>query len=208
MAGYPGTMARRQMPDRGSGYDQTVLGVFPTVGAADAAAGDVARVGIPGDRIHVDEGRDEVVAMRAEMREEIEHTVIGPGPVGPATKEMTKGLRLSFPVGIIIGALLVLPFGFIPFGGLSLYVRLIIAVVVGAVAGLSVALVLGGGLGAKDPEEPLAAERGITVRVEARTPDEGRQIADLMTRHAPIRVDLMTAFDQPAHTVATEEDRD
>jgi len=76
------------------------------------------------------------------------------------------------------------------------------------VAGATVGLVLGGGLGAKGPAEPLAAARGVTVGVEARSREEGERVARIFGPLDPIRVDLMTAFEQPARTVSTEEEEE
>jgi hypothetical protein len=162
--------------------------------------------GIPRERIGMDRPEDEVAAIHAEMREEVEHTVIGPGPVGPFTKEMTKGLAKAVPIGVVVGMAIALPFAFIPVSGVSFLVRLLVALGVGAAAGGTAGLVIGGGLGAKGPAEPVAADRGVTVRIPCRSRDEAKALADRLERLDPIRVDLMTAFGQPSGTVATEED--
>ena len=100
-----------------------------------------------------------------------------------------------------------LPFAFIPVGGVSFAARLIIALGVGPAAGGVAGLVIGGGLGAKGPAEPAAAERGASpCGSGAGTRDEAKALAGRLEGIDPIRVDLMTAFGQPLRTVATEEE--
>jgi hypothetical protein len=191
-----------------SGYAQNVVAVFRNRSSADEAIRQTIAAGVNASRIHEGDPKDRVTALKGEMREELEHTVIGPGPVGPATKEQTKALRVSLPVATAIGASIGILFGFLPIGHAALGLRVLIGAICGAAAGATVGLVLGGGLGAKGPAEPLAAERGVTVRVEARSLEEGEDIARVFGRLDPIRVDLMTAFEQPARTVTTEEEED
>lgn len=203
-------MASRQ-PERpsgpagGSGYGQTLVAVFRTRAQADRAARTAMDAGVPADRIGMDRPEDEMAAIHAEMREEVEHTAVA-APVGPFTKEMTKGLAKAVPIGVLIGMAIALPFAFIPVGGVSFVARLIIALGVGAAAGGVAGLVIGGGLGAKRPAEPVAAERGVTVRIRCRSREEAKALAERLERFDPIRVDLMTAFGQPSGTVATEEE--
>jgi len=191
-----------------SGYGQTVVAVFRNRPSADEAIRQSVALGVPVSAIHQDDPEDQVAALRGEMREELEHTIIGPGPVGPATKEQTKALRVSLPVATAIGAAVGILFGFLPIGHAAIGLRVLIGAICGAVAGATVGLVLGGGLGAKEPAEPLAAERGVTVRVDARSLEDGEHVARLFGRLDPIRVDLMTAFEQPARTVTTEEEEE
>jgi hypothetical protein len=189
-----------------SGYGQNVVAVFRDRPSAERAVRQAVAAGLSPSLVHEGVPEDEVAALRAEMREELEHTIVGPGPVGPATKEQTKALRISLPVATVVGAAIGILFGFLPIGHAAVALRIVIGAVSGAVAGATVGLVLGGGLGAKRPAEPLAAARGVTVRVEARSREEGESVARIFGRLDPIRVDLMTAFEQPARTVTTEED--
>ena len=164
--------------------------------AATEALRGVARVG---------EERASVTALKAEMREELQHTTAGAGSVGPFTKEMTKGIAVGTPIATVIGAVLALPLGFIPFLSIGLVPRLVIAAIVGATAGATVGF-MAGGFAAKGPAQPLAAERGTTVAIDVRTPEEIELVTQVMHRHDPIRVDLTTVEGNPVSTLTTEED--
>ena len=48
----------------------------------------------------------------------------------------------------------------------------------------------------------------MTLRVDARSLEEGERVARIFGRLDPIRVDLMTAFEQPARTETTEEEEE
>lgn len=182
-----------------------VLGVFRDSATAQAAADAAAR--ISGRPPRLGDQLDDVDSAKAEMREELENTVAGPGNIGPFTKEMTKGLAVGAAAGVILGIIVTLPVGFIGWGsGLGLLPRLLIAVVVGGTAGATAGFVAGGGFGAKGPAEPLAAERGATVAMKVTSPEEATLVAEAMQAHDPIRVDLTTAAGEPVNTVTTEEE--
>lgn len=179
------------MPERD--HEHELIGVFEDEQAAQEAANAAG-----GGR--VGEGRDEQSALRAEMREETDHAFVGPGNVGPFTKEMTKGLLWGTFLAGAIGLLLGLPFGFIPFGDATLVTRLFITGGVGAFAGATLGFVLGGGWGGADSDKKLAAERGVTVAA----PDTPTTVEALLEK-GPIRVDRVRTDGQPVSTVATEE---
>ena len=158
--------------------------------------------------VHAPSKADEVASLRSEMREEIRHTIIGPGSVGPFTKEMTKGLATTIPIAVIAGAILLLPFGFIPVADYSLATRLIVAVAVGAVAGAVAGFIIGGG--AKTSEKlpgTMAAERGTLVVADLRDPRSAEPVAEAMADDA-IRVDVVTADKVPVGDVTTEEEQE
>lgn len=172
-------------------HEHELIGVFQDRQAAEEAAR--ATGGRVGD------GRDEQTALRAEMREEIEHT--GAGNVGPFTKEMTKGLLFGTAVGAAIGLLVGLPVGFIEFGDSTLATRLFITGGVGAAAGATMGFVVGGGWGGRvGAEKQLAGERGVTVAA----PDTPTTVEALLEK-GPIRIDRVRPDGQPVATVATEE---
>ena len=175
-------------------FESRVVGVFRDRGAAERAAREAQRAaGISQEQVAIDAEADERFALRAEMREEVDHTVAGPGPVGPYTKEMTKGLVRSHvlwvPIGIVVGLLL----AFIPIGGTSLGFRLLLWGIVGGIAAAVVALAIGGGLSAKGPSEPMAAERGVTVGIMVNSGEEARRAAEVLSQHDPIRLDTGVA---------------
>ena len=182
-----------------------IVGVFRSRESAQAAADDAARVASTGVAPRVGEAGDDVASLKAEMREEMQHTTAGAGNVGPFTKEMTKGLSTGTIVGAIAGAVLALPLGFIEWEPISLVLRLLIAAAVGATTGATIGF-MAGGFTAKGPGLPLAAERGTTVVIDVRTPEEIERVTEAMRQHDPIRIDLTTAGGDAVSTLSTEEE--
>ena len=191
-----------------AGGEQSLIGVFRDDEAARAAADAAAQAGIDRSRIRLGQKADEVAALRGEMSEELGNTVAGPGNVGPFTKEMTKGIRVAAPLATLAGAVLALPLAFLPlpYGDLNLVARLVIAAAVGAAAGGTLGLILGGGLAAKGPGEQLASERGVTLAISSEDPAELDRVAQALRQRDPIRLDVIGSDGQPAGTVTTEED--
>ena len=182
-----------------------VVAVFADERTAKAAADAASRALGSSSTPRIGQERDGVTALKAEMREEMQHTTAGAGNVGPFTKEMTKGIAVGTPVATIIGAVLALPLAFIPFLSIGFGLRVVIALLVGATAGATVGFMVGG-FAAKGPAMPLAAERGTTVAIDVRTPEEISLVTEAMERHSPIRIDLTTAEGNAVGTLATEED--
>lgn len=185
--------------------ERQVLAVFEDEADARQAAYALTRAAL-GHDIRVGSRRDEQSSLQSEMQEEMEHTFLGPGNVGPFTREMTKGALLgSFGVAAI-GALAALPFGLVDFGP-PLWQRLLIAAVVGGFAGATLGFVLGGGFSATGPAELLAAERGVTLSVTVAAGEEAEQAArTLVDRHA-LRVDVTDESGRVVDVVSTELDR-
>lgn len=182
-----------------------IVGVFRSPEAARAAADAAARVTSTTTAPRVGQPGDDVASLKAEMREEMQHTTVGAGNVGPFTKEMTKGLSAGTIIGIVAGAVLALPLGFIEWEPIGLGLRLVIAAAVGATTGATIGF-MAGGFTAKGPGAPLAAERGTTVVVDVRTPEEIDRVTDAMRQHDPIRIDLTTAGGDAVSTLSTEEE--
>src|SRR5918996_1653797 len=75
-------------------------------------------------------------ALRGEMADELESTVVGPGSVGPFTKSMSKGLARWVPLGTVLGVIGGALLGLLPWpGGLDVVPRLILGAVIGGVGG-------------------------------------------------------------------------
>jgi len=178
-----------------------VIGVFPSEHAAEQAAAAARRAGADPHTIRIGGASDHVTSLQAEMQDELEKSLVGPGNVGPFTKEMTKAMVPGSVIGAIIGAVIALPFAAIEFGGAALWARLVIVAVVGAAVGAVVGFQLGGMFGAKRPEEPLGAERGVTVAVDDAPPD----VIGAMKALHPIRLDTIEEHGRVTGTVITEE---
>jgi hypothetical protein len=187
-----------------------LVAVFPTDAAARSAIEVLKRAGIETD---FETRSDEVAALRGEMYEEMQHTIVGPGNVGRFTKEMTRGILGGTLAATLLGALLGLPLGAIRYGNLGLGERMLIAAAVGAFLGAGVGFVAGGAfswrasVGGAAVTKQLAAERGVTVGVWATDDDEAESAAAILTAAHPIRVDRITAEGHALRTVTTEENR-
>jgi hypothetical protein len=186
-----------------------ILGVFADRAAADGVVRRLRDVGVATSAVRVDEPGGRVASLKAEMREEADNTIVGPGNVGPFTKEMSKGVALWVVVGALVGAAVALPFGLISFGHLGLVTRLVIFGAVGLFTGSTIGFVAGGGLSAGGGYDPLAAEQGVTVTVDA--PDSlASEVVRVMRSADPLRLDLgsLDAGAAPVDTFTTREDGD
>ncbi len=182
------------------------LGVFKDRQSAEAAAQRARDAG--GDDaagIRVGDQADSRASLEAEMREEMEESWLSPQAALVATKESAKGMSLVIPIGAVVGVLAALPFAFlITFGGASLVLRLVIAVATGGLGGAAVGFIVGGGMAIKGPDEPLAAERGVTVRV----PNARKEVVDALSEEDPVRLDTVAPSGRKTSTVETEEERE
>ena len=155
------------------------------------------------------EGEERAV-LRAEMRDEVESAVVGPGNVGPFTKGMTKGIVAGVPLAAVVGGILGALVGLIPWGsGLSTLLRVALGLGIGAFAGATVGFVLGGFLRSRrdrEGSEPLAAERGSIVSVRTTTEEEARRVRNLLDAGSPIRIDE-TAHGAPVGPSSEEKQK-
>jgi hypothetical protein len=109
-------------------------------------------------------------------------------------------MALIMPVALVLGVLVSLPLAFFFARDVSFAVRLGAAIGVGVALGGTMGFVLTS-LGAKGPSEPMAAERGVTVRVHS---DRDDVRAAMLEAH-PIRLDVIDDTGKPIETIATEE---
>jgi hypothetical protein len=176
-----------------------LVGVYRSESEARAAAEAACRSGADPADVRVGDPLDRVVSLEGEMREEMDHTIAGPGNVGPFTPEVQRGMSIGVFVGALVGLVLALPLAAIPFGDVAVWLRVLLVAVVGVVVGGTVGWVLGGGFGAKRGEEPLAAERGVTLSTTAT-----ERLQDVLAQTHPIRLDLVTEHGEPVRAVTTE----
>lgn len=187
-----------------------IVGVYGDRAIADGVARRVGDLGIPVSAIRVDDAGARVESMKAEMREEIDNSFIGPGNVGPFTKEMSKGIVRQTTVWTVAGAVLgcLLAFFDWPGSDLDFGARLVIAALVGAATGATIGFVWGGARGAmREPSgHNLAAERGVSVAVSAPGP-KAPEVVRIMRSAKPIRLDLGSLEGDPIATIETDEER-
>lgn len=102
---------------------------------------------------------------------------------------------------LVLGVIVALPIAFIFKSDVSTLGRVGIAAFIGAAIGGTIALVLTA-LGAKRPNEPMAAERGVAIRV----PDDREDLRRVLIAAHPIRVDVVDHQGRPIETIAEEPD--
>jgi hypothetical protein len=177
---------------------RTVRATYRSRAQAQRAAEDARKQGF---RPSVDAPEDERAVLRAEMRDEVESTVVGPGNVGPFTKSMTRGIIAGVPVAAVIGAALGALGGLIPWGfGQSTLLRVVLGMGIGGFAGAVVGFMLGGFVKSRmdrEGEGRLDAESGSIVSVQATTPEEAKRIREFLETGDPVRID------ETAHGVPT-----
>jgi len=176
-----------------------LLAVYHDRDEAEATAQDLLRrTAIPAESVHVGERSDFEMALRAEMDQETSESVASPGLGAMMTKEMFRGAAaLAFGlggIGVVVGALLglLLPGA----SGWSTLEKALLGATIGALFFGTVGTLIGGGLAMKSPEDGLAAERGVTLRVDA-VSDEAKQV---LAEHGPVRLDVLagtTRIDTP-----------
>ncbi len=168
----------------------SLLAVYHDRVEAEAAASDlVEHAAVSRTSLHVGERPDLELSLRAEMDAETSEVIGSPGLGSVMTKEMFRGATLLGlglgGIGVIVGAVLGLVFP--GASGWSTGEKVLLGVVIGALFFGTVGTLLGGGLAMKSPEDQLAAERGVTVRVDSVSDEAKRVLAD----HHPIRLDVL-----------------
>jgi hypothetical protein len=189
------TFTPTEPPPSGAGQ---LLAVFRDEATAERVVVDLRDRGIAA---HV-AGRDEVVAsLQAEMKEETEASLIGPG-LPLHNKEMT---RTSVPITIgasLVGGLL---FGclawVIDIQDVGFWQKFGLLFGVGVFAVGTFAYLAAGLVGARAANRPPAAQRGVTLAVD----DASQGTADVLAAHDPIRIDRRDA-DGAVHAIVTEDD--
>jgi hypothetical protein len=174
-----------------------IIGVFPDEQKAQQAAQAARRAGVDPSVIHIGTREAQVASLRAEMHDEVETSLMGPGNVGPFTKEQTRTMVPATVVGAIVGLLIALPFAAIGFGDWPLWGRMLIVAVVGVAVGSVVGFQIGGMYGARRPEEPLAAERGVTIEIDDAPESAVAALRDL----EPLQLDAIDRDGRPLGSV-------
>ena len=173
--------------------DHELLVVFRNAASAQRAQDELEAAGVPGGVIGVGDQHDQLLALRAEMRDEADSSIT------PLTNDAARGFVAVTIVFAVIGAVVAAPFAFIDFG-LTFGGRVILLVGVGVAFGVTVGIVVGPALAAKRPAEPSAVDRGVVMHVGMDTP----AIRDLLARFDPIRIDRIDHGLLPRGTIRTQ----
>ncbi len=170
--------------------ERTVRATYRSPGQAKRAAESVRREGF---RPTIDGAEDERAVLRAEMRDEVESAVVGPGNVGPFTKTMTKGIIAGVPIAAFVGAIIGGLAGLIPWGfGQSTLLRVILGIAIGGFGGAVVGFMLGGFVKSRmdrEGEGLLDAEAGSIVSVRTTSTVEAERVREFLETGDPIRID-------------------
>jgi hypothetical protein len=166
-----------------------VIGVYHDNTEPAAVARELVEHGIDPDEIRVGASEDHYLSIRAEMEAQVSDSWGTPGLAAFMTSEMMRGAVVFVALGSVIGAIVGIPIGLLLFFyGNSVWTQIWFGALVGVLFGSAVGAILGGGLAMQSPEDALAAESGITVRVEEDSPE----IEVVMASHGPIRLDVFS----------------
>ena len=180
-----------------SDSERNLLAVFADASAVRRARAALLAADVPPDAIVTDDAVDATRSLEAEMRDELarpwlqESSFLARGAKGFVIVAVLASLA-----GLVIG----LPFAAIDFG-LTLTGRMILLGSVGLLFGATVGLIVGPALLEARPGEPLAAQRGVPVRVRRDSPE----LRQLLIGLHPLRVDELRADGTPIGTLAEEK---
>lgn len=186
--------------------EEHIVAAFKDDASARRAAAAVERTGVDAARIRVGSEQDERAELQAEMKEEMELSMMGPGNFGPFTKEMQKGMGVGMAIAIPVGVILGVVVAALPIWGtapsVDLWMRVLIGAAVGAAGGATLGFVLGGGWkpAFSNEGEPVA-DRGLTVAVSTADPAEAERAAATLREHGAARVDRVSPDGQPLDRV-------
>jgi hypothetical protein len=197
-------MTEEPRPDvpRG-GVGDTLIAVYEDRETAEGVARSVVQVGVDPSCIRLGVDDDQAESLLAEMQEEVNRAIVAPAVAAVYTKEASKSI-LVFGVPIVaLCTILALPLAILSIGETQLWQRLLVFGALGALTGLAITFVAGPAMGAKRANEPLAAQRGIVVRVDHASPEA----LAVMASAEPIRLDRIdeNAEVMSAEPVTTEE---
>jgi hypothetical protein len=125
---------------------------------------------VPGGRKYAPEGKggpDDRASLRHEQQEEMSQSWFGFGQI---TDAQFKGGIVGLVIGAVVGALILIPLGFIGWGGLALGWRLAIAALCGALGGAAAAAVYLGGRGPELEGETTDADERPSIGTSLRDP--------------------------------------
>jgi len=181
--------------------DTSLVGVY-SAEQVPAVVEALHREGLDPDAVAVGDRDDAVGALRAEMQQETNDAWISPQAGLAYSKESARGGAGLTVLLAAIGGVLFAPFGLIPMGDLPLWSRILLMAAIGVFAFGAIGAVAGPALSVRRPNDPMAAERGVTVRVASDAPNVTRA----MVAAHPIRLDRVDATGATLSTVSTEDD--
>ena len=172
----------------------TLIGVYVDVSKAEAVAVALRTTsGVNADNVAVGEARDSEIALAAEMDAEVAESWVS------TTADQIRGALLF---SVVCGAIGVVPglligWAFFTYSD-STWTRLLFGGLVGLLFGSTVGALIGGGMAIESTDRQLAAEAGVSVRVDHASEDT----ASVMSQFGPLRLDRFEDG-QRVETIAT-----
>jgi hypothetical protein len=146
-------------------------------------------------QITVDAEEDKRAVMRADMRDEVEASVMGPGSVGPQTKAMTKGIVKWVTICTLVGSLSPVLVGLLAWPSTT---ALITSAAVGAAAGATFGFIIGGFLGPREHNEGQTdAESNIVVGIHTDNPEDIEKAEHAVSELETTRTDRVSVTGRP-----------
>jgi hypothetical protein len=165
----------------------TLIGVYRDEQTAESVARALHDdLGVPDHQLKVREPEDARREVVAEMDAEVAESWSSPGLGAFLTAEQMRGAALfAVAFGALGAVVMILPAIVLFTFAESTITRVLVGMLVGALFGSTVGALLGGGIAMQSTDQPMAAEAGVTVRVE----DADARAAEIMERFEPIRLD-------------------
>ncbi len=180
----------------------TLIGVYHDTGHAESAAHALHdEIGVPEDALVLGDPDDVEREVAAEMDAEVAESWGSAGLGTYLTAEQMRGAALFAGIFAIVGAVVMIPIALVLFtDGWSAWTRVLLGLLFGSLFGATVGALLGGGFAMQSTDQPLAAEVGVTLRVECA---DDERCAEVMSHYDPIRLDRWSDG-QRTETLATE----
>ena len=145
--------------------------------------------------VTVDAEEDQRSALRAEMRDELDASVMGPGPAGGLTKAQNKGVVKWVLIFAPAGALLLFLVGLLVWPSRT---GLIATAAIGATAGATLGLVIGGFLGPREHDEGRPeAETGMVIGIHTGNASDIEKAMHVLREFAVVRIDRVDGSGRP-----------
>lgn len=179
----------------------TLIGVYHDEQTAESVARALHDdLGVPDDHLRLEDPEDARREVVAEMDAQVAESWGSPGLGAFLTMEQMRGAVLFAGAGAVAGAVIMVVPAILLFTTTDdTWVRVLFGLLVGGLFGAVVGGLLGGGFAMQSTDHPLAAEEGVTLRVE----DADSDAAALMSRYEPIRLDRWEDGER-RETLATE----
>ena len=145
--------------------------------------------------VTVDAEEDQRAVLRAEMRDELNASVMGPGPAGGLTKAQNKGVVKWVLIFSPVGALLLFVVGLWVWPSPT---GLIATAAIGATGGATLGLVIGGFLGPREHDEGRPeTESGKVVGIHSQDESDIEKAMGVLREFDMVRIDRVDGAGRP-----------